>query len=115
MSSPAIGSGIAPVLSYLFPFSEKDTLSPPSVIGIGGLITNNGSNGIAIAGQLYFKEDTYRVTVACFHGHVNHTLYGLGSGSDGAGFKLPLKQTGEAFFGEALSVSGGNSSWGPSF
>ncbi len=30
LSSPAIGSGIIPVLGYIFPFSSKDKISPPS-------------------------------------------------------------------------------------
>jgi hypothetical protein len=29
--SPAIGSGIIPVAGYIFPFQEKDKVSPPSV------------------------------------------------------------------------------------
>jgi hypothetical protein len=33
ISSAAIGSGIIPVLGYIFPFSTKDTVSPPSTIG----------------------------------------------------------------------------------
>ncbi|MGA8736194.1 MAG: hypothetical protein WB558_19910 [Terriglobales bacterium] len=33
ISSPAIGSGIIPVLGYIFPFSTKDKISPPSVVG----------------------------------------------------------------------------------
>src|SRR5260370_27768825 len=43
--SPAIGSGIIPVAGYIFPFQEKDKVSPPSVVGAAGLITNNGSRG----------------------------------------------------------------------
>ena len=52
ISSPAIGSGIIPVLGYIFPFSSKDKVSPPSTVGVAGLITNNGSRGFVIGGQL---------------------------------------------------------------
>jgi hypothetical protein len=52
ISSPAIGSGIVPVLGYIFPLSMKDKTSPPSVIGGAGLFTNNGSSGFAIGGDL---------------------------------------------------------------
>jgi hypothetical protein len=58
ISSPAIGSGIVPVLGYIFPFSTKDKVSPPSTIGAAGLITDNGSRGFAVGGQLFFKENT---------------------------------------------------------
>ena len=37
ISSPAIGSGIVPVLGYIFPFSTKDKVSPPSTIGAAAL------------------------------------------------------------------------------
>jgi hypothetical protein len=42
ISSPAIGSGIIPVLGYIFPFNSKDKVSPPSTVGVAGLITDNG-------------------------------------------------------------------------
>jgi hypothetical protein len=44
------------VLGYIFPFSMKDKISPPSVVGAAGLITNNGSRGFAVGAQLYLKE-----------------------------------------------------------
>jgi hypothetical protein len=48
ISSPAIGSGIVPVLAYIFPFSLKDEASPPSVLGVASLVTDNGSRGFAV-------------------------------------------------------------------
>ncbi len=102
ISSPAIGSGVVPVAAYIFPLVPEDHVSPPSVVGAAGLITNNGSRGFAVGGDLYFKENTYEITAIYTHGNVNYNLYGLGSGVNIAGFKLPLAQTGQAFLGEAL-------------
>jgi hypothetical protein len=102
ISSPALGSGIEPVVGYIFPFSMKDKISPPSVVGVGGLITNNGSRGFVVGGELYLKQDTYRITSALAHGNVNYDLYGIGTAAGNAGLKLPLNQTGEAFLGEVL-------------
>jgi Omp85 superfamily domain len=99
LSSPAIGSGIIPVVGYIFPFSTKDKVSPPSVIGAAGLVTNNGSRGFAVGGQLYMKENTYLVTAGFVRGNVDYNVYGTGISSDQ---KLALNQTGHAFFGEAL-------------
>jgi hypothetical protein len=99
LSSPAIGSGIVPVLAYIFPFDTKDKISPPSVVGAVGLITDNGSRGFAFGGQLYLKEDRYRITAGFAHGNVDYNIYGT---SAAAGVKLPLEQTGKAFFGEFL-------------
>ena len=61
ISSPAIGSGIVPIIGYIFPLSMKDKNSPPSVVGAAGLITNNGSSGFAVGGALYLKHATYRL------------------------------------------------------
>lgn len=49
--SPAIGSGIIPVAGYIFPFQEKDKVSPPSVVGAAGL-----KLPLEQAGQLFFIE-----------------------------------------------------------
>jgi hypothetical protein len=99
ISSPAIGSGIIPILGYIFPFNSKDKVSPPSVIGVAGLITDNGSRGFAIGGQLFLKENTYEITAGFVHGNINYNIYGNGPA---AGQKLPLEQNGEAFLGEFL-------------
>ncbi len=74
LSSPAIGSGIIPVVGHIFPFSTKDKVSPPSVIGAAGLVTNNGSRGFAVGGQLYMKQNTYLVTAGCARGNVDFRL-----------------------------------------
>jgi hypothetical protein len=112
ISSPAVGSGIVPVLGYIFPLSTQDKISPPSTIGVAGLITNNGSRGFAIGGQLFFKENTYEVTAGFAHGNVNYDIYGNGIA---ANLKLPLQQTGEAFFGEVLRRIGWKFFVGPRF
>jgi hypothetical protein len=99
ISSPAIGSGIIPVLGYIFPFSMRDKISPPSVVGAAGLITNNGSRGFAVGAQLYMKEDRYRISGGYVHGNIDYNIYGTGITSD---LKLPLIQTGHAYFGGIL-------------
>lgn len=112
ISSPAIGSGIVPVLGYIFPFSAKDKISPPSTVGVAGLITNNGSRGFAVGGKLYLKENTYQITAGFAHGNVDYNIYGTGAAS---GLKLPLEQTGEAFFGQFLRRIGWKFFAGPRF
>jgi len=99
ISSPAIGSGIVPALGYIFPISAKDKVSPPSVVGTAGLITNNGSRGFVLGGRINFKEGRYSASSAFVRGNLNYDVYGSGIA---ANLRLPLKQTGEAFFGEFL-------------
>jgi Omp85 superfamily domain len=110
ISSPALGSGIVPVLGYIFPFSKKDKVSPPSVVGAAGLITNNGSRGFGFGGQLFLKHNTYEITSGFVRGNVNYDFYGTGAA---ANLKLPLKQTGEAFLGEFLRRIGWKFFLGP--
>jgi Omp85 superfamily domain len=112
ISSPAVGSGIVPVAGYIFHISSKDTISPPSTIGGAGLITNNGSRGFAVGGQFFFKENTYEVTSGFVHGNVDYNIYGNGIA---ANLKLPLVQTGDAFFGEFLRRIGWKFFVGPRF
>jgi hypothetical protein len=99
ISSPAIGSGVVPVFAYIFPLSAKDKVSPPSVVGVVGLITNNDTRGFAIGSQLYMKENRYRISGGYAHGNIDYNIYGTGNASS---LKLPLVQTGHAYFGEFL-------------
>ena len=112
ISSPAIGSGLVPVLGYIFPFSTKDKISPPSVVGAAGLITNNGSRGFALGAQFYLKENRYRITGGYARGNIDYNIYGTGTNSD---LKLPLVQTGHAYFGEFLRRVGWKVFVGPRF
>jgi hypothetical protein len=112
ISSPAIGSGIIPVLGYIFSVSAKDKISPPSFVGLAGLFTNNGSRAFVVGGQLYLKENTYRITSAFGRGNIDYNIYGNGVA---AGLKLPLVQTGQIFFGEFLRRVGWKIFAGPRF
>jgi hypothetical protein len=100
ISSPAVGSGIVPLLAYIFPISASDKTSPLSVVGAVGLVTDNGSRALALGGEVYFKQNSYRTTGIYARGNLNYDLYGLGSGDSQP--KLPLKQTGQLVFGEFL-------------
>ena len=100
ISSPAVGSGIVPVVAYIFPTSSGDKISPPSVVGAVGLVTDNGSRALALGGEVYFKQNSFRTAATYARGNLNYDLYGLGSGDSQP--KLPLKQTGQLAFGAFL-------------
>jgi hypothetical protein len=102
ISSPALGSGIVPVVGYIFPFSKNDKVSPPSVVGGVGLFASGGSRLLALGGELYLKEDTYEITAGVGDGHLDYNFYGTGNAAGEAGRKLAIKQSGEIFFGEVL-------------
>jgi Omp85 superfamily domain len=100
--SPAIGSGIVPVVAYIFPFQTRDENSPPSLVGVSGLITNNDTRAFALAGDIYFKQASYNLKSLYFRGNLDYNLYGVGYVEGNAGHKLPLEQTGQLFFIEFL-------------
>ena len=102
ISSPALGTGIVPIFGYIFPFRKDDKVSPPSVVGMAGLVTNNGSRAFGAYADLFLKEDTFRITALYARGNLNYDLYGTGLAAGNAGRKLPLEQTGQMFRSELL-------------
>lgn len=102
VSSPAVGTGIIPVVAYIFRLRKDDEVSPPSAIGAVGLITDNDTRVWAVGAQLFFKCDTYRLTTAYVRGNLNYNFYGPGLAAENQGLKLPLMQDGALFYGEFL-------------
>jgi hypothetical protein len=100
--SPALGTGIIPIAGYITPVPAKDRDIAPSVIGAGGLITNNGSRGFALGGDLYLKQARYELESVYAHGNLDYNLYGVGFVNGNAGLKLPLEQAGQIFFFKLL-------------
>jgi len=100
--SPAIGAGLEWAVGYVFPFKSQDNVSPPSLAGVGGLFTNNGSRGLAAGSRLYLKEDRFRLTIAGGHASINADLYGVGKFDGDRGLFIPLNTKGTAFFVESL-------------
>jgi hypothetical protein len=102
ISSPALGTGLVPVLGYIFPFRKNDKVSPPSVFGAAGLVTDNGSRAFAAYADLFLCEDTYRITSVYARGNINYDLYGIGVMEGNQGRKFPLEQSGQIYRGELL-------------
>jgi len=96
--SPALGAGIIPVAGYITPIPARDKAITPSVIGAGGLVTNNGSRGFVVGGDLYLDRARYEMESIYAHGNLDYNLYGVGFVNGNAGLKLPLEQSGQLFF-----------------
>jgi hypothetical protein len=109
--SPAIGKGIVPVVGYIFPLQMKDKKSPPSVVGAAGLITDNGSRAIAVAADLYMKENRYELASAYVYGKLDYNLYD----ENDSKVKLPLEQKGQFFLVKFLRNIGWNTFAGGRF
>ncbi len=102
ISSPAIGTGLAWAAARVFPLNKEDRTTPPSIVGVGGVFTNNGSRAIAVGGKLYFSQDKYRLTAATGYARVNADVYGVGKPSGDQGLFLPLTGKGSGILGEFL-------------
>ncbi|HYK36596.1 hypothetical protein [Alloacidobacterium sp.] len=100
--SPALGAGIIPILGYITPIPAKDRAVEPSVMGAGGLITNNGSLGFGLGADLYLKQARYELESVYAHGNIDYNLYGEGFVNGNAGLKLPLEQSGQILFFKLL-------------
>ena len=69
--SPALGTGVVPVLSYIFPTGMRGKVSSASVIGAVGLVTDNGTRALALGGDIYLRQDAYRFTTIYCRGNLN--------------------------------------------
>ena len=113
--SPTIKSGLVFVGGYIFPFSKKDKVSPPSMIGGVGFATSNDSWAAGLGGRIYFKENRYRATVGGGSGAVYFNLYGVGPGAGDKGQSVPVVTRGKFFFAEFLRNVGWNVFVGPRY
>ena len=102
--SPAIGTGVIPIVGYITPVPQKEREETPSVVGAGGLITNNGSRGFFLGTDLYFNQERYEVESVYARGSLDYSLYGTGFINGSNDLKLPLEQTGHAFFIKGLRL-----------
>jgi hypothetical protein len=83
-SNPTIGSGLMLGAGYLF---NTDPGSKPSVIGIGGLRSDNGSSGVGLTINLAFDNNRWLFESMFARADVRYDLY------TGVGI-LPIRQDG---------------------
>jgi Omp85 superfamily domain len=102
MINPTLENGLAFVAAYMYRLNKNDKVSPPSLTGIGGFRTSNGSRGWGLAQQFYLKEDRYRLTFAGGRANINYNFFGIGQESGGAGISIPLNLSGSGFLIEGL-------------
>jgi hypothetical protein len=114
-TSPAVGAGLILVVGYVFKLNEEDNLSPPSVIGLAGAFTNNGSRGGGLGGRLYFGENKYQTTFVFAKGRVNYDFFGIGRLPNRPPVSVEIHQSGTVFFGEFLRNIGKNIFIGPRY
>ena len=60
-NNPAMKWGFGGMAMYMFRLNQSDDVSPPSLVGLGGLYSTNKSYIVGLGSQLFFAEDKYRV------------------------------------------------------
>lgn len=80
-----IGGGLALGAAYLFNIDEG---SDTSMIGLGALRSENGTNAYGLGGKLVWDENRWQVSASVGQAEAFYDLYVLGS-------PLPVRQTGD--------------------
>jgi hypothetical protein len=80
VSNPTTGSGAALVGAVFFRMDED---SKPSIFGVGGAYTSNGTWGGGAATEFAFDRDRYLAKGLVGYADVNYDFYGIGAAADG--------------------------------
>jgi outer membrane protein assembly factor BamA len=99
ISNPTLGSGLAVVAALIFPLSQQDKVSPPTVAGVGGFYTSNHSYAAALAIRPYLAEDRWRLLGFVGLGSINYNFFGIGGASS---VSVPIDQKFSGFDFEGL-------------
>lgn len=106
-SNPAVGPGLALVAAYIHPWPGQAKDTPPSVAGLAGFASVNGSWGVAGGQQIILASDDLRLSWGLGIGQVNLDFYGIGAEAGEEGHALPFEQRFGLGFGEGLARIGG--------
>ena len=99
VSNPGIGTGLAVAALRLFPFGGA---SQPSLFGVGGAATDNGTWIVGAGSLLRLDEDRWRVTFGAGVGDIHSDFYGIGSSAGDAGVSIPIVMGTDAAMGSVL-------------
>jgi outer membrane protein assembly factor BamA len=75
IENPTIGTGLALGAGYLF---TLDAGSDPSTLALGGFRTNNGSEGVALGGNVNFGDGAWTIRAATAYADLIYDIYILG-------------------------------------
>jgi hypothetical protein len=99
--NPTLGNGLALGIGYLYHLDKDDVRSPPSITGVGGFRTSNGSRGGVIAQKFVLKQNKYRLLLVGGRANIHYNFFGIGATAGDAGFSIPIEVTGKGFLIDA--------------
>lgn len=95
--NPTLENGLALGVGYLYHLNKDDLTSPPSITGVGGFRTSNGSRGFAFLQKFVLKQNKYRLLLVGGRADVNYNFFGIGAEAGNAGRSIPVEQSGKGF------------------
>jgi hypothetical protein len=100
--NPTIENGLALVGGYLYRIDKDDEKTPPSLTGVGGFKTTNGSWAASALQTLHLAHGLIRIRGAAAYGDVTYAFYGIGQSAGNAGVSIELNQVGPVGVAEGL-------------
>jgi surface antigen Omp85-like protein len=95
--NPTVGNGLALGVGYLYHLDKDDVRSPPSITGVGGFRTSNGTRGGVIAQKFVLKENKYRLLLVAGRADIHYDFFGIGAAAGDAGISIPIVVSGKGF------------------
>lgn len=103
--NPVVGAGLALGLGYLY---QSDETSNTSIIGIGALRSDNGTEGYGASLSMAWNENKYQLELMAMKGDLNYDLF-IGN------IPFPVRQDGTVLRGKFLYGVTPELSFGASF
>lgn len=92
--NPTLENGLALGVGYLYHLDKDDLNSPPSITGLGGFRTSNGSGGGVLAQKFVLKQNKYRLLMAVGRADIHFNFFGIGANAGDAGRSVPIEVEG---------------------
>jgi hypothetical protein len=99
--NPTVGNGLALGVGYLYHLDKEDTKSPPSITGIGGFRTSNGTRGGILAQKFVLQQNKYRLLLVGGRANIHYNFFGIGADAGDLGVSIPIEVTGKGFLLDA--------------
>jgi hypothetical protein len=92
--NPTLENGLALGVGYLYRLDKDDLKSPPSITGLGGFRTSNGSGGGVLAQKFVLQQNKYRLLMAVGRADIHFNFFGIGANAGDAGRSVPIEVDG---------------------
>ncbi len=99
--SPQLGWTLAVGAAYFLDSKNASETKPPSVIGVFGMTSENGSGAYGAGAKLYLMDDNLRVVLGGGYLDVRYNFYGIGNDVPDLGFDIDILQKGPVFASSA--------------